>query len=71
MTPNERAENIVLASRQDRYAKATEFLKYVAAQIDEAEREAVLAKFEGEDCVVANLEREAYSKGWNAAKEKE
>lgn len=74
MNADDRAEDIVRASRQDQYAKATKFKEYVAAQITEAEREAVQNKmveiFEGEDCCVAELERDIYIKGFHAAKEK-
>lgn len=66
MTPKERAENIVLASRQDRYAKATLFLEYVTSQIEEAERDIKEKKLEW----AAKESDSAFERGFAAAREK-
>ena len=67
MNARERAENIVLATRQDRYAKATVLLDFIAAQISEAEREAIKEHFHEMEHV---WHKESHDEGFHAAQEK-
>ncbi len=45
-------------------------LTLIAAQIEEAEREAIIKLCEGDDCYVAQQEQKAYAEGFRAAQEK-
>ncbi len=69
MTPQERAEIIVLATRQDRYAKATVLLEFIAAQIEEAEREAVRTSVNTFSLTKQEVDK-CYAEGYRAARDK-
>lgn len=70
MTSQERARNILTllnlpADYDPRNGIPKGSYDAVLAEIAEAEREAVLEKFEGDDCAVAQLEMAAYERGRN------
>lgn len=63
LTAQERAEKIVAFAKECAPLDFAWSYEFVAAQIAEAEREAVIKLFEGDDCKVAQLEHAAFEKG--------
>lgn len=78
MTPSQRAEKILLlcnmpttdsAYTDPRNGLPRHLKEDIAAQIREAEEEAVITLCEGDDCFVARKEQEAYQKGCASMRE--
>lgn len=65
MTIQERAEKIYLAVGNKEADSKEWDVSFIAAEIQDAVNEAIVERFEGEDCAVARIEQAAYAKGAN------